>query len=311
MTSSEKQPLTWFITGASTGFGLALTRLALARGHKVIATSRDPSRVPELVAEVRQKGGDWLSLNVDDGAAHEVIGRLEAQGTAIDVLVNNAGRSLHGPAESIAEDEVRSQMETQYFGPYRLIRAVVPHMRARRRGLILNFGSGAGVNGRDSMGAYAASKAAMDGKNLRGDSNEEFVMLTDTHCTGLLRVMSKELKPYNVRTLNVLLGAFDTGFGGSRLLTKTPFPDSYRGSMTETIVHALEKGAYKLDGDHLKAAQVILDMVVGEGIGEGKEWETVMPLGRDMWASLEQVKERNEHMMETFREVCNNVYVED
>lgn len=290
MTSSEKTPLTWFITGASTGFGLALTRLALARGHKVIATSRDPSRIPELVAQVRQKGGDWLSLDVDDGAAHEVIGRLEARGTAIDVLVNNAGRSLHGPAESIAEDEVRSQMETQYFGPYRLIRAVVPHMRARRRGLILNFGSGAGVNGRDSMGAYAASKAAMD---------------------GLLRVMSKELKPYNVRTLNVLLGAFDTGFGGSRLLTKTPFPDDYRGSMTETIVHALEKGAYKLDGDHLKAAQVILDMVVGEGIGEGKEWETVMPLGRDMWASLEEVKEKNEHMLETFREACNNVYVED
>lgn len=164
MAFSNKTPLTWFITGAASGFGLALTRLALAKGHRVIATSRDPSRIPELVSEVQKEGGQWLSLDVNDKDAYQLIEKLEAEGTAIDVLVNNAGRSLHGPAESIAEDEVASQMETHYFGPYRLIRAVVPHMRARRQGLILNFSSGAGVDGRDSMGAYAASKAAMDGK---------------------------------------------------------------------------------------------------------------------------------------------------
>jgi hypothetical protein len=123
--------------------------------------------------------------------------------------------------------------------------------------------------------------------------------------------VSKELKPYNVRTLNVLLGAFDTGFGTSRLLTETPFPDDYRGSMTEQIVFALEKGTFKLDGDHLKGTQAIYEMAVGEGFGEGKEWETLLPLGRDMWVLLERVKAKNEHMMETFEEVCNNVYVEE
>lgn len=165
MAVENTAPLTWFITGASTGFGLALARIAITKGHNVIATSRDPSRVPELVSEIQGKGGKWLSLDVDDKDAYRIIDRLEAEGTAIDVLVNNAGRSLHGPAESIAEDEVRSQMETSYFGPYRLIRAVVPHMRTRRRGLILNFGSGAGVDGRDSMAPYAAGKAAMDSKS--------------------------------------------------------------------------------------------------------------------------------------------------
>lgn len=123
--------------------------------------------------------------------------------------------------------------------------------------------------------------------------------------------MSKELQPFNVRTLNVYLGAFNTGFGASRLLTKTPFPEDYHGSTTEQIVFALEKGTFKLDGDHLKAAQVLYEMAVGEGVGEGKEWEKVIPLGRDMWAMLERVKTQNEHMMETFKEVCNNVYVED
>lgn len=165
MTYWNSSPLTWLITGASSGFGLALTRLALSQGHKVIATSRNPSRNPDLVAEVESQGGRWLALDVDDANCGAVVERLEVEeATAIDVLVNNAGWSLHGPAECITEEEARRQMETMYFGPYRLLRAAVPHMRARRRGMILNIGSGAGVNGRDSMGVYAASKAAMDGR---------------------------------------------------------------------------------------------------------------------------------------------------
>lgn len=155
--------LTWLITGASSGFGLALTRTALSAGHLVIATSRNPSRNPALVAEIEAAGGQFLALDVDDPHSGGLVDRLEQQGTAVDVLVNNAGWSIHGPAESFAEDEVRRQMETVFFGPYRLIRAVVPHMRARRRGMILNIGSGAGVNGRESMGIYAGSKAALDG----------------------------------------------------------------------------------------------------------------------------------------------------
>lgn len=156
--------LTFLITGCSSGFGLALTRLALSH-HTVIATSRNPQRVPHLVAEVEAHAGSrFLALDVDDparGAA--LVDDLEAQGVAIDVLVNNAGWSIHGPAESFADEEVRRQMETVFFGPYRLLRAVVPHMRRRRRGMVVNIGSGAGVDGRESMGAYAASKAAMDG----------------------------------------------------------------------------------------------------------------------------------------------------
>jgi NAD(P)-dependent dehydrogenase (short-subunit alcohol dehydrogenase family) len=164
--NSDKQKLTWLITGAASGFGLELCRLVLARGHRLIATSRNPAKVPDIVAEIEGHDGRgrWVKLDVDDADSASIIEQLEEEGEKIDVLVNNAGWSLHGPAECFAEDEVRRQMETMYFGPYRLIRAVLPHMRSRRRGLILNFGSGAGVNGRDSMGIYAASKAAMDGE---------------------------------------------------------------------------------------------------------------------------------------------------
>jgi NAD(P)-dependent dehydrogenase (short-subunit alcohol dehydrogenase family) len=73
---------------------------------------------------------------------------------------------MHGPAESFTKQEVKAQMETVYFGPYRLIRAVVPGMRIRRRGIVVALGSGAGVDGRPSMGIYGAAKAALEGKSL-------------------------------------------------------------------------------------------------------------------------------------------------
>lgn len=121
--------------------------------------------------------------------------------------------------------------------------------------------------------------------------------------------MSKELAPYHIRTLTVQLGAFNTGFAGSALVTKTPFPEDYQGSMTEKVLNSLSNGALKLDGDHRKAAQAIYEMVVGEGLGEGKEEEKVMILGRDMWRCMDGVMKQNSRMMDTFEDVCNNVYV--
>lgn len=161
----SKDKLTWLITGASSGFGLQLTRLALSHGHIVIATSRTPRSNPELVSEIQSKGGQFLQLDIDAPiTATNLIAELEKDGTQVDVLVNAAGYSIHGPVESFTEEEVKAEMETTFFGPYRLIRAVVPGMRQRRKGIIVSLSSGAGVDGRPSMGIYGASKAAMDGK---------------------------------------------------------------------------------------------------------------------------------------------------
>lgn len=100
---------------------------------------------------------------MDDPASTGVLTELESQGIAVDVLVNNAGFSIHQMVENFAEDEVRGQFETVFFGPYRLTRSVLPGMRKRRFGVVVNISSGAGLEGRESMGAYAAAKAAMDG----------------------------------------------------------------------------------------------------------------------------------------------------
>ena len=161
--TTPKKQLTWLITGCSSGFGLSLTRIAQAGGHAVIATSRNPSRTPDLVAEVESKGGKWLQLDVDSPNSAQVIEDLEKSGQEIDVLVNNAGFSIFGPIETFIEDEIRAQMESMYFGPLRLIQTVLPHMRKRRFGIIVNMSSGAALEGRDSMGAYAGAKAGLDG----------------------------------------------------------------------------------------------------------------------------------------------------
>ncbi|KAM6509950.1 hypothetical protein FALCPG4_017585 [Fusarium falciforme] len=201
---------------------------------------------PDLVSEIESKGGRWLTLDVDDPNGGLVIENLEKEGTGIDILVNNAGWSIHGPVESFPEDEVRRQMETVYFGPYRLIRAVLPHMRQRRQGLILNIGSGAGVGGRESMGIYAAAKAAMD---------------------GLTRILAREVAPFNIRTLTVQLGGFDTNFTNALRLSSVPFPQDYIGGRTDQVAHSLLGSNYKADGDHRKASQVIYEVVMGEGRG--------------------------------------------
>ncbi|KAH6880703.1 hypothetical protein B0T10DRAFT_581248 [Thelonectria olida] len=289
MSSWNTPNLTWFITGASSGFGLELARLAQASGHYVVATSRNPQRVPELVGEIESNGGRWLPLDVDDPQGGSVIEKLEAEGVSIDILVNNAGWSIHGPAESFTEDEARRQMETVFFGPYRLIRAVLPHMRLRKWGLILNIGSGAGVSGRESMGIYAASKAAMD---------------------GLTRVMSREVAPFNIRTLTVQLGGFDTNFTNALSLSSVPFPDDYIGGMTDKTARSLLGSNFKPDGDHRKAARVIFEVATGEGVGQGKENEKVIHLGRDMCLLMDRVAEDIRHQIETFGEIGSNVYIE-
>lgn len=155
--------LTWLITGSSSGFGLSLARIVQAGGHKVIATSRNPSHTPELVDEIKAKGGEWLQLDVDSCDSPKVIDNLEHSGHEIDVLVNNAGYSIHSPVETCSEDEIRAQMESMYFGPVRLIRAILPYMRKRRFGVIANISSGASLEGRETMGPYAGAKGGLDG----------------------------------------------------------------------------------------------------------------------------------------------------
>ncbi|AEO60336.1 hypothetical protein MYCTH_2309487 [Thermothelomyces thermophilus ATCC 42464] len=285
--TTPNRPLTWLITGCSSGLGLSLARLVQSKGHNLIATSRNPARTPDLVAEVEKAGGKWLALDVDDKDSAKVIENLEAGGQEIDVLVNNAGYSLHAPAESFTEEEIRAQTETVYFGPYRLIRAVLPHMRKRRSGVIVNMSSGAALEGRESMGIYAAAKAALD---------------------GLSRVMAKEVAPFNIRVLTVQLGTFNTNMGNATILGKNPLPEDYKGSIADQMMQFMASGKFQGNGDKDKAVKAVYEVVVGEGVGAGREAERLLPLGRDLAARIKTVQDYYAHAIEVFGDICNNVY---
>ncbi|KAK4124499.1 hypothetical protein N657DRAFT_671458 [Parathielavia appendiculata] len=211
-----KLPVTFLITGCSSGFGLTLSRLVLSHGHTVIATSRNPSRTPDLVSEITSLGGRWLQLDVDDKTSPSLI----------YVLVNNAGYSIHAPVEVLTEGELRQMMETLYFGPARLIRAVLPYMRERRSGVVVNMSSGAGLEGNESMGEYAAAKAALD---------------------GLSKVLAKEVAPFGVRVLTVQLGTFNTHMTSSNALDS---PDSYAAAWIAALPIERAAAEARLDEEH-------------------------------------------------------------
>ncbi|KAJ5960501.1 uncharacterized protein N7479_007651 [Penicillium vulpinum] len=288
--TKPNRPLTWLITGCSSGLGLSLVRAAQSNGHTVIATSRQPSRTPELVSEITQNGGEWHALDVDSPtAASELLSKLESAGHKIDVLVNNAGNAILGAVEQFSDEELRGQMETVYFGPGRLIRAIMPGMRERRFGIVVNVSSGAGLEGRERMGAYAAAKAAMD---------------------GLCKVLAKEVAPFNVRLLTVWLGVFNTQFGTSCRTPANPLPADYGGSVDTQMLDAVQAGKHVADGDKEKAAKAICEVVVGEGVGAGRENEEFLLLGRDMISRIKLVRDRLDHTLDVFGDIAGNVYID-
>jgi NAD(P)-dependent dehydrogenase (short-subunit alcohol dehydrogenase family) len=163
---------TVLITGSSSGFGLALTRHFLSgpANWNVVATSRNPQRTPDLVAEVESSGrGAWLQLDVCDAQfkIDEVIAQADRlfDGSGVEVVINNAGYSVLGVVETIDEEAARKQMDANFWGTLKVCKAVIPGMRARGRGgWIVNFSSIAGLMAGMTCGVYAGSKFAVEGE---------------------------------------------------------------------------------------------------------------------------------------------------
>ncbi|XWW99771.1 hypothetical protein V2A60_007783 [Cordyceps javanica] len=291
--TTPSRPLRWLITGCSSGLGLALARYALARGHFVIATSRNPAGTPELVAEVERDVGDggrrgrWVKLDVTDPDSGAVVRKLEEEdGMPIDVLVSSAAASVHAVVESFTEDEVRAQAEVLYFGPFRLIRAAVPYMRRRRFGIVVNISTGAALEGRESMGTYSSGKAATD---------------------AMVKVLAKEVAEFNIRTLTVHLGSFNTNMPTAAAAGGAPLPEDYRGSVADRTIGVMRDGPFAARGDKDKAVRHIYEVAMGQGAGRGHEGEFFLPLGEEMPARIRLVRDRLDHCLAVYGDVCTSV----
>jgi NAD(P)-dependent dehydrogenase (short-subunit alcohol dehydrogenase family) len=157
---SEKK--IWFVTGAGRGMGVDIARAALAAGHAVVATGRNPERVSSAVGAHDDLLTVALDITDPDSAQAAVDAAVERFGR-IDVLVNNAGNFYAGFFEEITPADFRAQIETNLFGPLNVTRAVLPLMRAQRSGQVVTISSTAGLIGQEFCTAYAASKFALEG----------------------------------------------------------------------------------------------------------------------------------------------------
>jgi NAD(P)-dependent dehydrogenase (short-subunit alcohol dehydrogenase family) len=160
----------WFITGAGRGMGIDIAKAALVAGHAVIATGRDADRVRNAIGEHDDLLAVALDITDQDAATAAAQAAVERFGS-IDVLVNNAGNFYAGFFEEISPEQFRKQMETNFFGPLNVTRAILPVMRKQRTGHVITFSSTAGLAGQGFCAAYAASKFALEGwmESLRFD----------------------------------------------------------------------------------------------------------------------------------------------
>ncbi len=151
------------ISGASRGFGAAAARECAARGNTVVAAMRNPGRDAATVVQGFENHIFPVQLDVSDGAAIDrVVQEAIQRFGRLDVLINNAGYGLYGPVEDFSEDEIRRQLDTNFMGQWRLVKAVLPHMRCRRLGKIVNVSSLSGQVPSPLMSFYAASKHAVE-----------------------------------------------------------------------------------------------------------------------------------------------------
>jgi NADP-dependent 3-hydroxy acid dehydrogenase YdfG len=180
---------TWLITGGTSGFGQAYAEAAFEQGDRVVLTARRPER---LTGWAHRYGDRMLVLALDvtktDQAA-AVVGTVEAHFGAVDVLVNNAGGGSHGSVEDADEGELRETFEVNFFGTTGLIRAVLPGMRRRRSGCIVNMSSVGGVRGFPGVGYYNAAKFAVE---------------------GISESLRQEVEPLGIKVMVVEPGAFRT-----------------------------------------------------------------------------------------------------
>lgn len=238
MSTAQK---TWFITGASSGFGRAFAEHALARGYNVVATARTVAKLQDLTAQAPDR---VLALKLDVDRPDDAKAAIEAAVTRfgrIDVLINNAGYGIIGAIEETPETELRAIMETNFFGAMRVTVAALPVLRTQGFGAIVNMSSLGGQLSFAEAGAYSATKFALEGAS---------------------EALAQEVAPFGIKVLIVEPGAFRTGFAADAM-RYMPTIDAYQKVVggTREFIHTMNNAQ---EGDPRKAAAAIEKALTAE-----------------------------------------------
>lgn len=220
------------ITGGSSGIGKAIGEYLHGKGFTVYGTSRNPDRVTGSVFPL-------VALDVRNAESiRTAVAGIISRSGRIDVLVNNAGVGITGPLEEIPADEIRNNFETNLFGPIEVMKAVLPHMRSQRGGLIINVTSIAGYMGLPYRSVYSASKGALE-------------LITEA--------LRMEVKAFGIHITNVAPGDFATNIAAGRyhapLVKGSPYEKVY-GGMLETMNDHVDAGS-----DPVQMAQAVYNII--------------------------------------------------
>ncbi len=229
----------WFITGVSTGLGRALGEAVLSHGDFLVGTVRDAAQI-KTIEELAP--GRVLGIRMDVTQTSEVQAAVEKiieHYRQIDVLVNNAGHGMIGAIEESSDAEVRALFDVNVFGVLNVLRAALPHMRARRKGTIINMSSQGGVRSFPGSGHYCASKHALE---------------------AFSESLAIELAPIGIKVLIVEPGAFKTDFAGRSMAIAKQVIGDYEASSGMRRAN-LKNVDGKQKGDPVRAAEAIIQAV--------------------------------------------------
>ena len=242
MATTSSQPAVtetpvWFITGCSTGFGRELAKHVLERGYRTVVTARNPDEVNDLAAM-----GEALVLKLDvtdEGEIDAAIKAAEGKFGRIDVLVNNAGIGYFAAVEESEEDQIRKMFEINVFGLSRMTRAVLPGMRHRRKGSIVNFSSIGGLVSFPATGYYHATKFAVE---------------------GLSEALWQEVEPLGIKVMLVEPSGFRTDWAGRSANESKRQIDDYAATAGARRSQSRAHSG-KQPGDPVRAAHAIVKAI--------------------------------------------------
>ncbi|ELW9449895.1 oxidoreductase [Burkholderia cenocepacia] len=230
------------ITGVSSGFGRALAQEALAAGHTVVGTVRGAQAARDFEALSPQAAVARVLDVTEFERIDGVVADIEANVGPVDVLVNNAGYGHEGIMEEAPLDEMRRQFDVNVFGAVAMMKAVVPFMRERRRGRILNITSMGGHITMPGIAYYCGSKFALE---------------------GISETLGKELEPFGIAVTAVAPGSFRTDWAG-RSMARTPRSIADYDALFDPIRRAREEKSGKQPGDPAKAARAMLAVIAAD-----------------------------------------------
>ncbi|QIL77431.1 oxidoreductase [Hymenobacter sp. HDW8] len=229
----------WFITGVSTGFGASLAELLLQKGDKVAATFRQQQQADEFTQKAGYNGRGFVCDVTNEAEVKQAVADAVQALGHLDVIVNNAGYGSLGSIEEITAEEVHRQFDVNVFGPLHVLRAVLPHLRERKSGHVINITSIGGLKTFPGVGVYNASKFALE---AIGES------------------LAQQVGPLGIKVTNIEPSGFRTDWAGrSASFVDTQIED-YRATVGENL-KGIQSYSGRQPGNPDRAAQIMYDLV--------------------------------------------------